>query len=82
MNEEWIKTLRFPSYYLKAVHSEKYNRVTPFLYAALIPLNYHAHIFVCKKQVLYLRNMVGNASSVKQLLQSALFNGEDTVNEM
>lgn len=58
LREEWIKTLRFPPYYPKTVRMNKYDHVTPFLHTVTIPHHHRAHMFVSKKEVLHLCNMV------------------------
>lgn len=49
VNEWWMKTDWFPPYYSNTVQLDKYDHVTLFLYASLIPHDYRAH-------VLFLRN--------------------------
>lgn len=65
-----------------AVHLEKYGRANPFLDALLIPCHYRARVFVYKKEVFYLRNIVWKASRVKQIFQSRMIGGEDAAKEV
>lgn len=56
--------------------------MTPFLDAAII-LRYHvAHQLLTKIEVYYLRNMVWNALSVRQMMESGMFDGVVAENEM
>lgn len=43
---------------------------------------HRAHVFVFKKAVFYLRNMVHKATSATQMFQSRMFDGEIAVKEM
>lgn len=59
----------------------KYDHVTSFLDAHLILLDHGAYVFVSKNEVLYLRDMVWKATRVRQVFQSGMFYGDESVKE-
>lgn len=65
--EEEVKTLWLLPYHTKAVELEKNDHVTSFPDSALITHDHHTQMFVSKKVVLYIRNIVWNAASVTQM---------------
>lgn len=80
--ELWIKTLFFPAFDPIVVYLEKYDYVTLFFDAAMIPCDHHAHVFVSGQDVLHLRNMGRKAASVKHMSRSGMFEGENAVKKI
>lgn len=64
VDEYWIKMLRVPPHYPKPVDFDKYDQVTMFLDAALILRNYHSHVLIFEKKMLYFSNTSCKAASV------------------
>lgn len=59
------KSFCYSSYFPKAAKLYNYNYVTPFPDAAMIPLDHAANVFLYERDLLYLRNMVRKAGSLK-----------------
>lgn len=74
--------LRSSPYYAKTINLEKYDYVTPFLYAVLIAHYNCAHISVSMEEVLQLRSVLWKAASVKQVSLSGMVNGERAAKEV
>lgn len=82
IDEERSNTIWFPSYYLKMVNLETFDSVTSFFDATLIPLDHRAHVFISRKEALYVRNMVWRAANVNKSFQPVIFDGENAVKEV
>lgn len=82
VDEEWIKALWFSSHYLKTVKLDKYDRRNRFPDASLIAPDHPVHLFVSRKQVLQVYNMVWKDSNVRQMFQSRICEGENDVEKV
>lgn len=79
MDEEWKRILRSPPYFPKKANLVRYDYVTRFLDAALFLGDHRAHVFLSMKEVFYFHNVVCKSASVKQTLQSEMFEGNGAV---
>lgn len=82
VDEDNTKTLLFSLCYTGIVQLGKYERVTLFLDATVIPRGHRANVFVSKKGVLYPRNMLWKAASVKQVFESGMCAKADAVKKV
>lgn len=71
--------LGFLPNFTKTVELDKCSYVTPFLSAAFIPLDDCMNFLLSKMEMLSLRNMVWKAASAKEMFQSTIFEGKDSL---
>lgn len=78
--EDRVKTLRFSSYYPKAVKLDKYDQKKA-LFQSTPTRDHHAHVLVSRTEVLHLCCMEWRAASETQIITSGTFYGEDTASK-
>lgn len=81
VDEKWIKTIWFSSYYSRTAQSDKCDHVLPFLDAGLIPRDRRDNVLVFERESLYLRNIAWKEANETLKFRPEMFHGQAAVKD-